>query len=196
MEEIDIYKGKVSTAVKLNNGRVPNELMPKTIKESTELMVMCPKEYYSSMKPSCIKEVLNSNVCSIAVLNKENGYDSVLAVLTIILVDLVTFFNIGKNMSTQQVMMTAEMIYNDYYFFKIDEFKLCFDRAKKGLYGEVFGVDGSVIYKWLNAYSIERDALCEEMNVNSKPPSEFNCEKYMYEFKRLERAYDAKNKTK
>ena len=52
-----------------------------------------------------------------------------------IIIDLVMFFNVGKTMKDTQAAQTADLIIEEFYFFKPDDFKLCFNRAKKGLYG-------------------------------------------------------------
>lgn len=38
-----------------------------------------------------------------------------------------------------------------------DDFKLCFNNAKRGKYGRVYDrIDGNIIYEWLQKYSEER----------------------------------------
>ena len=79
-----------------------------------------------------------------------------------ILNDLLDFFSVGKTMGAVQVAQTADLIIEEYYFLKPDDFKLCFSRAKKGLYGKVYDrIDGQVIFDWLNTYEKERGVIAE-----------------------------------
>ena len=67
------------------------------------------------------------------------------------------FFNVGKMINDTQAAQTADLIIDEYYFLKPDDFKLCFTRAKKGYYGKVFDrIDGQVIFEWLNQYTNDR----------------------------------------
>lgn len=73
-------------------------------------------------------------------------------------------------MKAEQILQTADLIVDDYAILKIDDFKLCFDRAKKGRYGEVYRIDGQVIFKWLNQYFDDR--LTEAENLSYRQHQE------------------------
>ncbi|WP_410962762.1 hypothetical protein, partial [Salmonella sp. SAL4446] len=73
--------------------------------------------------------------------------------LTIAVVDLVKFFNVGKTMGAEQVAQTVNFILSDFWMLKIDDVKLCFDNAKRGKYGKVYDrMDGAVILEWLQTH--------------------------------------------
>ena len=42
-----------------------------------------------------------------------------------IIIDVVMFFNVGKIMNDNQAAQTADLIIEEYYFLKPDDFKLC-----------------------------------------------------------------------
>lgn len=97
------------------------------------------------------------------------------AVMVIILVDLIDFFNVGKSMSDSQVANVADMITSEYGFLKIDDFKLCFNRAKKGVYGQSYDrIDGQVIFCWLNKYIDERYNQADEESFREHSEMKMN----------------------
>jgi len=195
MQAIVKYKDQVAAAIQ-KFGRIPADLMPANKEQSVELMFAYPAQYYASMKPAKISDVFSSNVCSIALLNREHGELATRAAMVYILTDLALFFNIGKSMTEHQIAAITDMIIDDFYYLKFDDFKLCFGNAKRGFYGDVYGLDGSVVYKWLNQYICERDNLCVEMNISSKPSDEINDETYKNFIDGLSRKFEIENNNK
>lgn len=60
-------------------------------------------------------------------------------------------------MGQEQLVQTIQLIIEDFYYFNIEDFKLCFNNAKRGKYGKVYDrIDGNIIYEWLQKYSEER----------------------------------------
>lgn len=87
-----------------------------------------------------------------------------MAMLNILVVDAVLFFNVGKSMDADQVKQTVQLILEEYYYFKPEDFKLCFKKAMKGHYGKVYDrIDGPVIFEWLNQHDFERTQIVEEV---------------------------------
>ncbi len=85
------------------------------------------------------------------------GEQPLQAILVIILTDVIKFFNVGKTMGQEQIVQTIRLITEDFYYFNIEDFKLCFNNAKRGLYGKIYDrIDGNIIYEWLQKYSEER----------------------------------------
>lgn len=116
--------------------------------------------YYKALHPKTVNDVFQSPSCSIAVMNKNFGEMKLRAFMVNIIIDLVMFFNVGKTMKDTQAAQTADLIIEEFYFFKPDDFKLCFNRAKKGLYGKVYDrIDGAVILEWLGRYEQERGSI-------------------------------------
>lgn len=118
-----------------------------------------------------MNDVFESPTCSIAVMNKEFGETHLRAFMVNVLNDLLDFFSVGKTMGGVQVAQTADLIIEEYYYLKPDDFKLCFTRAKKGQYGKVYDrIDGQVIFDWLNAYNKDRMAEAEAAAINEQSP--------------------------
>lgn len=115
---------------------------------------------YANITLKSITEAINCNSPALAVIRKENGETTTLAVLVIILNDLAKFFNVGKTFNDYQIAETCKLILQEYYFLKIEDFKLCFDGMKTGKYlpgGQLFDrLDGNIILTALNTYSEER----------------------------------------
>ena len=86
-------------------------------------------------------------------MNKEFGETHLRGFMVKVLNDLIDFFNVGKSIGAVQVAQTVDLIIDEYYFFKPDDFKLCFNRAKKGLYGKV--------------YDKERGAMAMDDSINN-----------------------------
>ena len=124
--------------------------------------------YYNSLRPKTVNDVFDSPSCSIAVMNKEFGETHLRGFMVKVLNDLVDFFNVGKSIGAVQVAQTVDLIIDEYYFFKPDDFKLCFNRAKKGLYGKVYDrIDGAVILEWLGRYEKERGSIAMDDSINN-----------------------------
>lgn len=83
------------------------------------------------------------------------------------IVDLVKFLNVGKTMNAEQVSNTSQILLNDYGYLQVEDFKLFFNNAKKGLYGQTYDrIDGQVIIGWLNNYVNERTNAADEISYN------------------------------
>jgi len=98
-----------------------------------------------------------------------NGDVFVKGLLILIIEDLVLFLNVGKTMNKEQVNQTADLILSEFNFLRVEDFKLCFNNAKKGIYGKQYDrLDGQVIFEWLNVYSNERANESERLNSLKK----------------------------
>lgn len=136
-------------------------------------------------------------------MNKEFGEQHLRAFMVNVLNDVVGFFSIGKTMGAVQIASTADLIIEEFYFLKPDDFKLCFNRAKKGSYGKVYDrIDGQVIFEWLNTYTNDRmitarDTSIQEADRMKYPEGErtsFLLESAEHDFKKydFERKYKVK----
>lgn len=116
-----------------------------------------PRQYYETLMPRTVDDALKSLTPPLAVVRKEYGEQSLQAILVIILNDVIKFFNVGKTVGQEQLVQTIRLIIEDFYYFNIEDFKLCFNNAKRGFYGKVYDrIDGNIIYEWLQKYSESR----------------------------------------
>lgn len=94
----------------------------------------------------------------------EKGALTVRALLNMLIGDLVMFVNVGKSMTPDQIVKTVDLVIEEYNYFKPEDFKLCFNRAKKGQYGALYDrIDGQLILSWLGEYDNERTAEVEDI---------------------------------
>lgn len=103
-------------------------------------------------------------------INLEGHNGCVVAMLTLLFEDFISFFNVGKNMGALQVKQTIDLIFSDHVFINLkpEDFKVYFDLFKKGRYGQVFDrIDGQLILMNLSAYAQERMNLVESINNGS-----------------------------
>ena len=160
--ELDAQSDKPPSKLK----KRPPELMPRTKDASVSILGTLPMPYYNSLHPKTVNDVFDSPSCSIAVINKKFGEQHLRAFMVKVLNDLLDFFNVGKTMGAVQVASTADLIIEEFYFLKPDDFKLCFTRAKKGYYGKVFDrIDGQVIFEWLNQYTNDRMTTASDTSI-------------------------------
>ncbi len=115
-----------------------------------------------------LEDIAKSPSCSISVMRKEFGLMKVQAFVGKMIIDVAMFFNVGKMINEIQVASVANLIIEEYYYLKPDDFKLCFNRAKKGKYGKIYDrIDGQIIFDWLNTYVEERIMFFEDKgNLN------------------------------
>lgn len=98
---------------------------------------------------------------------KEIGFQSASDILTILIVDVVKFFSVGKGMNKEQVIATTELILEEFTEICIADLKLCFNKAKLGEYGTLYDrMDGGVILNWITQYCDNK--MSHFINKNAK----------------------------
>lgn len=86
-------------------------------------------------------------------------------VLVFLINDISEFLNIKDTLNPNQILSTIDLILEEYGYMKPEDFKLCFNQAKKGFYGTVYNrIDGQVILTWLKEYAIGRVEFFEQHN--------------------------------
>lgn len=126
--------------------------------------------FYKDLHLTTIRQALESKNPTIGSLQRmvKNGETLIRAILVEVLTDLVLFLNVGKSFNEQQVVQTVELITEDFKHFKLDDFKLCFNNAKKGYYGKIYDrLDGQIIFEWLTTYANDRSNESEKLNFNN-----------------------------
>lgn len=73
------------------------------------------------------------------------------------LIELNEMMDLNKPMTNAQILMTAQMIMEDYYYLKSTDLALFFTRIIKGQFGEMYeSLSITKIMSWLAVYSEER----------------------------------------
>jgi hypothetical protein len=97
----------------------------------------------------------------------EKGALVIRAMLVLAIENLNSFFNISKPMTDLQTIETINLICQRFSYFRMDDFKLCFDRMKMGFYGKTYNrIDGQILFEALNSYDVERMEEAEILNMN------------------------------
>lgn len=125
-------------------------------------------ESYRGSYPKSITDAIRSESNSLATIRKEQGEKVCIAFLIRVLADCVEFFNVGKSMNDAQLVETCKLIMNEFYFLKVSDLQLFFQRFKTGYYGQLFDrLDGSVIMISLRAYCEERITTAESLSLEA-----------------------------
>jgi len=136
------------------------------------LLPASPIEHFRQLAPATHTDVFRSETPALSVVKKEIGEQTAATYVTAMLADIEQFYNVKQSLSSVQLRMLAEMIINNFYYFKIADLKLFAERFKLGLYGKVYDrIDGGVIMEALNQYSDER--MNEAEAYNQKKASEW-----------------------
>lgn len=157
--------------------QTPSIALPETSKGLIRVSGTNLKIYEMDPKNICegltvcknFKELILSDTASIGTVIRsvENGPNIIRALLNILLTDLVLFFNVGKSMDKKQIFETRRLIMEEYHHLKPEDFKYCFDRAKKGHFGQIYDrIDGNLILSWIAKHDIERASEVEQIRDN------------------------------
>ena len=97
-------------------------------------------------------------------LKKNKGEQTALGVLVALMDECQQYFNLQQPMNAQQLMLTAELIMEEYYYLRIEELRVCFRMAMKGEFGPVYNrIDGQVFFEWIMKYMPKRQLITDRM---------------------------------
>ena len=85
-------------------------------------------------------------------INRIHGEGITLKILSRVITNLNDSINIGNKLNNDQIFEIAVTILNEYWRLKIDEVLNCFNMAKNGRFGKVYGLDQPTIMGWLLEY--------------------------------------------
>ena len=127
--------------------------------------------FYNGLQTRTIKDSLVAHTPVIAEIviycGSEKGALVIRAMLVLAIENLNSYFNITKPMTDLQTIETINLICQRFSYFRMDDFKLCFDRMKMGFYGKTYNrIDGQILFEALNAYDVERMEEAEILNMN------------------------------
>lgn len=150
--------------------RIPTmaELQVRTNTPNYAISLANPTNFYAELPVRSVAEHFTNSSLSLQQIAKidEIGIFKIQALLNIILVDLVLFFEVGKTMGADQIKQTVQLVLEDYSHLKPEDFKLCFNRLKKGYYGKLYDrLDGQIILDCLGQYDNERTGEIESIRA-------------------------------
>ena len=143
--------------------------MPRDNKQAVTALQQWPSEYYRALAPKDYHDTLNSVTPTLAGFRRDTSERHVLAIMTLLVNDLIDFFVVKNTMNENQLAQTINLLIEDFYYLNIEDFKLCFNNAKKGRYGKIYDrIDGMIIYEWVRMYAEERVKAAEERDDRYK----------------------------
>ena len=101
--------------------------------------------------------ILKHKPKSLQKIAKEQGNDKAIDQISILIIEVLEWFNVKNTMSDTQILEVSFMIYNEFKRFNLYDIGLCFKRGKTGKYGKVYDrIDGGILFEWLTRYDIDR----------------------------------------
>lgn len=149
--------------------------MDKLQKNTSNLTIWkdSPKQYLEEVKKEAslinVEIAIKAERPHVSAMIKKYGETDVRAVLVLMVIEHVKFFNVGKTMNENQVVETVKLIMHQYSGYKLEDFAACFNNRKLGKYGKLYDVmDGSIILQDLALYDTERMAIIEQKHNHNK----------------------------
>ena len=94
---------------------------------------------------------------SLATIRKKVGKNISLNILRVWIVNLNDYLNISRKMNPAQIEETVDLIYDEFYYFKISDIALLMKRIKTGYYGQFYeSIDGMKLMDMFYKYAQER----------------------------------------
>ena len=105
-------------------------------------------------------------------MQRENQ-DVVLSVICIMIESLISHFKVKITFENErEIMITASNLIKRFWYLKLEELAIVFDRAKSMDYGKVYRLDEGVITEWVLLYEkTERDNYIYDGNSRLKDES-------------------------
>jgi hypothetical protein len=92
------------------------------------------------------------------------------AVMIVLVNNLAQFFNVGRNLNSEQILETIRLIQQQYFYLTIADFKLCFEEMK--LSTQAFDrFDGNMILAGIEDYVQRRAKVAEELSLQKAEES-------------------------
>lgn len=128
--------------------------------------------YWDNISPKGYPDVFRAqSECCLTVVSIEIelGQSHIRALMVKWINSFLKFYSINGTMDGYQIAETINLILEIYPYFVQEDFKLFFNKAKKGEYGELYGrIDGSVILSWLRKYDLARSEAAKEHSIRQQ----------------------------
>jgi len=133
-------------------------------RKTSEIVKYDPKVIvYENTLPDNFKHVntvalaISDKCDSLAAIRKKVGKNISLNVLKVWLINLNDFLNISRKMNPAQIEETVNLIYDEFYYFKVSDIALLMKRIKTGYYGQFYeSLDGMKLMDMFYQYAQER----------------------------------------
>ena len=146
---------------------IPQEELPKTRQQAVSLLKNSPMLYWDSIRSKDVRDVLDAPHPLINSL-RAFGDMKLQALMVKGMNRFLRVYSVSGAMDAVQVADTINLIVETYPHYKQEDFKLFFNMAKKGMFGQIYGrMDGEVIMNWLAKYDIHRDTVAQDEGIKA-----------------------------
>lgn len=146
---------------------IPPEELPKTRQQAVSLLKNSPMLYWDSLRPKDVRDVFDAPL-SLIDIKRECGEMKLQALMVKWMNSFLRFYSVNGAMDAVQVADTINLIIDTYPHYKQEDFKLFFNMAKKGMFGQIYGrMDGEVIMNWMAKYDIHRDTVAQNESIKA-----------------------------
>lgn len=110
-----------------------------------------------------------SRVEQLSVTAKQQGKETVLKFIVVALKGLNESLNVVRPMKDDQIYETALDLMEDYYFYRLVDFSICFKNIRKGVYGKFMDrFDQETLYNMITQYDQVRSKEIAKYNQELK----------------------------
>lgn len=135
-----------------------------------------------------IESAINSQPIKIQI--RRYGKGSVATQLASMILEVASYFNIGKNINEDQAAETASLLIEKYPVETLEDFAICFKKAKTGEYGKVYDrLDGQIIFEWFASYLDEKYRIRERLIEEEKKRIAEENQRKVDEIQNIRKAY-------
>lgn len=119
-----------------------------------------------TLQYSSVAEIIENSNPSLAKIRNLESKETVLGLIDSLIFETNKLLNVPM-LSNGQISKTSEILFKEFFWMKLDDFRLCFYRGLTSQYGQIYNrLDISVLSEWLNAYREERQTSAEQTNEN------------------------------
>jgi hypothetical protein len=141
-----------------------------------ELAIISKKEFVTKFEPvtmltsykhiKTVAQAIQEDKNGISFYSKHLGEDTILAVVELHLLALNQSVNVGQPLTKYQIKEIAIEILSVFYYLSMVEICFVFRKAKRGEYGQLYGVLNIVtILDWFNQYIEQRTGIYIERST-------------------------------
>ncbi len=112
----------------------------------------------SPINYSAVRQVIESQPISLALIGKTEGNDLVNALLIRLVEGLCSSYNVAKNMDINQIQECANLLYQNYYHYSVNHFTTAFNRFKMNKYPDIKIYDRfdlSIVFAIVEKFDLE-----------------------------------------
>lgn len=113
-------------------------------------------EYLKQLKPATVEDAICIESPALSSLKLYRGEIKLNALIHSILYQIKDFFSVGRQMTDTQIEILCDLIFQDYYWLTVAEFKCFARKCMSAHFGPAYDrMDGDTIMQWLSKFSSE-----------------------------------------